>query len=155
MSIVQPGIWYGNNVEESRNLARQLNEYGAKMGMPSTGNSARGGVRGMPHLGVSNFFIENGSTSAEGLLSGISRGMLLTGLIGMHTANPVSGDFSVGATGFLVEDGRDTVPVKGVAIAGNVLDIFADVEMVGVDLRFYSSVGALSLRIASLDISGE
>ncbi|HZV82501.1 MAG TPA: TldD/PmbA family protein [Geobacteraceae bacterium] len=152
------GVPHRNNLLVEEGVIRAFlydTKYGAKLGMPSSGNSARGGVKGMPHLGVSNFFIENGPTSAEGLLSGISRGMLLTGLIGMHTANPVSGDFSVGATGFLVENGVVTVPVKGVAIAGNVLDIFADVEMVGDDLRFYSSVGAPSLRIASLDISGE
>lgn len=129
--------------------------YGAKLGMPSSGNSSRGGVKGIPHLGVSNFFIENGRTAACDLLAGISRGMLITGLIGMHTANPVSGDFSVGATGFLIEDGGVTIPVKGVAIAGNVLDIFAGVESVGDDLRFYSPVGSPSLRITALDISGE
>ncbi|HZV83303.1 MAG TPA: metallopeptidase TldD-related protein, partial [Geobacteraceae bacterium] len=152
------GVPHRNNLLVEEGVIRAFlydTKYGAKLGMPSSGNSARGGVKGMPHLGVSNFFIENGPISAEDLLSGISRGMLLTGLIGMHTANPVSGDFSVGATGFLVENGVVTVPVKGVAIAGNVLDIFADVEMVGDDLRFFSSVGAPSLRIASLDISGE
>lgn len=129
--------------------------YGVKLGMPSSGNSARGGVKGMPHLGVSNFFIENGTATTGELLGGISRGMLLTGLIGMHTANPVSGDFSVGATGFLIEDGELTTPVKGVAISGNVMDLFADIEMIGADLRFFSSVGAPSLRIGMLDISGE
>lgn len=152
------GVPHRNNLLVSDGVVRSFlydTKYGARMGMASTGNSARGGVKGMPHLGVSNFFIENGPTAVEGLLDGISRGMLLTGLIGMHTANPVSGDFSVGATGFLIEEGRVTVPVKGVAIAGNVLDIFAQVEMVGNDLRFYSPIGAPSLRIASLDISGE
>jgi len=129
--------------------------YGVKLGMPSSGNSARGGVKGLPHLGVSNFFIENGTATTGELFGGISRGMLLTGLIGMHTANPVSGDFSVGATGFLIEAGEITTPVKGVAISGNVMDLFADIEMIGADLRFFSSVGAPSLRIGMLDISGE
>ena len=152
------GVCHQNNLLVDGGIIRSFlydTRYGAKFGKPSSGNSARGGVKGMPHLGVSNFFIENGPTAADDLIAGISRGMLVTGLIGMHTANPVSGDFSVGATGFLIENGRITVPVKGVAIAGNVLDIFAGVEMVGDDLRFYSSVGSPSLRIAALDISGE
>jgi PmbA protein len=152
------GVPHRNNLLVEKGVVRSFlydTRYGAKLGVPSSGNSARGGVKGLPHLGVSNFFIERGVSSAGDLLAGISRGMLLTGLIGMHTANPVSGDFSVGATGFLIEDGRVTMPVKGVAIAGNVLDIFANVEMVGDDLRFYSSVGSPSLRITSLDISGE
>lgn len=152
------GVPHRNNLLVEAGVIREFlydTRYGVKLGMPSSGNSARGGVKGMPHLGVSNFFIENGSTAVVDLFKGIPRGMLLTGLIGMHTANSVSGDFSVGATGFLIEDGRVTLPVKGVAISGNVVDIFANVEMVGNDLRFYSSIGAPSLRIASLDISGE
>jgi PmbA protein len=75
--------------------------------------------------------------------------------MGMHTANPISGDFSVGAAGFLIEDGRVTAPVKGIAIAGNILELFRGVEGVGNDLRLYGTVGSPSLRIAALDVSGE
>jgi PmbA protein len=129
--------------------------YAARMGATSTGNSARSGVKGLPHLGCSNLFIENGTATSAELFAGIPRGMLLTSLVGMHTANPVSGDFSVGATGFLIENGQLSHPVKGIAIAGNVLDLFAAVEMIGADRRFYSPVGAPSLKIASLEISGD
>jgi PmbA protein len=129
--------------------------YAARMGAESTGNSARSGVKGLPHLGISNFFIENGSATSDGLLSGIGKGMVITSLIGMHTANPVSGDFSIGATGFLIEDGHITVPIKGIALSGNVLDLFRNVEMIGDDLRFFSQVGSPSLRINSLEISGD
>jgi PmbA protein len=128
--------------------------YAARMGAVSTGNSDRAGVKGVPHLGISNLFIENGTASTDALLAGIQRGMLLTSLVGMHTANPVSGDFSVGVTGFLIENGQVTQPVKGVAIAGNVLELFANIEMIGNDRRFYSAVGSPSLKIASLEISG-
>jgi PmbA protein len=75
--------------------------------------------------------------------------------MGMHTANPISGDFSVGAAGYLIEGGTVTAPVKGIAIAGNILELFRNVEGVGNDLRFYGGVGAPSLRIALLDVSGE
>lgn len=129
--------------------------YAARMGAASTGNSSRSGVKGLPHLGVSNFFIENGGSSFAELVAGISRGMLLTSVIGMHTANPVSGDFSVGAAGFLIEEGEITVPVKGMAISGNFIDLFRNIELIGNDLRFFSTVASPSLKIASLDISGE
>jgi PmbA protein len=129
--------------------------YAARKGAVSTGNSARSGVKGLPHLGISNFFIENGTASAASLLLGIAKGLLVTSVIGMHTANPVSGDFSVGATGFLVLDGEVTIPVKGVAISGNIIDLFKNVAMVGDDLRFFSQVASPSLKISSLDISGE
>ncbi|MCL4440251.1 MAG: metallopeptidase TldD-related protein, partial [Firmicutes bacterium] len=52
----------------------------------------------------------------------------------MHTANPISGDFSVGASGIWIENGRLTKPVRGVAIAGNILDLLNEVEGVGSDL---------------------
>ena len=125
-----------------------------KEGRSSTGNAARAGIKGLPHMGVTNFFIENGSTAAADLLTGIGRGVLLTDVIGMHTANPISGDFSVGASGFLIENGKIAAPVKGIAIAGNIRELFGRVEAVGDDLRFYGAVGAPSLLIGALDVSG-
>jgi PmbA protein len=127
---------------------------GRKDGVSSTGNASRGGVKGLPHMGVTNFYIENGPTAADELVKGISRGILLTDVIGMHTANAISGDFSVGASGFLIENGVITRPVKGVAIAGNIIDLFARIEAVGDDLRYYGSIASPSLRIGMLDVSG-
>ena len=142
-------------VENGALLAYLYDGYCArKDSVASTGNSVRGGVKGQPHMGVTNFFIENGSISATDLFQGIGRGMLITEVMGMHTANPISGEFSVGAAGFLIENGVVSRPVKGVAIAGSILDLFRGVEAVGNDLRFFGSIGSPSLRIAALDISG-
>ncbi len=124
-------------------------------GVSSTGNCVRSGVKGVPHLGITNLFIENGAVPPADLVRGIDRGMLITDVMGMHTANPVSGDFSVGAAGLLVENGAITHPVKGVAIAGNILDLFRSVDAVGNDLRLFGASGAPSLRITALDVSGE
>ncbi|MCM2357937.1 MAG: TldD/PmbA family protein [Geobacteraceae bacterium] len=126
-----------------------------KGGKASTGNAARSGVKATPRMGVTNFFIENGAAPFDSLLAGIGRGILITEVMGMHTANPISGDFSVGAAGFLIENGAVTVPVKGIAIAGNILELFGNVEGVANDLRFFGAVGSPSLRIAALDVSGE
>jgi PmbA protein len=128
---------------------------GRRGGHAATGNAARGGVKGPPRMGVNNFFIENGRDTLAELAEGIGRGLLVTSVMGMHTANPISGDFSVGAAGFLIENGIVTMPVKGVAIAGNIMELFRNVERVGNDLRFFGAVGAPSLRISSLDVSGE
>jgi PmbA protein len=126
-----------------------------KEGTRSTGNATRGSGKNPPRMGVTNFFIENGAVPFSGLLQGIDRGVLITSVMGMHTANSISGDFSVGAAGFLIERGCATVPVKGIAIAGNILELFRNVEMVGNDLRFFGAVGAPSLKITLLDVSGE
>jgi len=80
--------------------------------------------------------------------------VLITDVMGMHTANSISGDFSVGASGFLVENGTVLHPVKEIALSGNILDLFASVDQVGNDLRFFGAVGSPSLRIAALDVSG-
>lgn len=125
-----------------------------KQGAVSTGNAARGGTKSPPRMGVSNFFIENGTTPRTEMIRGIDKGMLLTDVMGMHTANPISGDFSVGAAGFYVERGEILFPVKGIAIAGNILELFRNVEMAGNDMRFYGGAGSPSLKIAALDISG-
>lgn len=128
--------------------------WAARDGAGSTGNSSRGGIKSPPHCGVTNFYIENGSVSPRDLLGGIGRGVLITDVMGMHTANAISGDFSVGASGFLVESGAIIHPVKEIAIAGNIIDLFAAVEQIGNDLRFFGSVGSPSLRVSALDVSG-
>lgn len=128
---------------------------GKRDGRSSTGNAVSGGIKSPPHMGVTNFFIENGSTPVERLMAGMGKGVLITEVMGMHTANPISGDFSVGAAGFLVENGEIVHPVKGIAISGNILDLFRNVEAVGDDIRFFGAVGAPSLRISALDVCGE
>jgi PmbA protein len=74
--------------------------------------------------------------------------------MGVHTANPISGEFSIGVTGLWVESGRAQYPVKEAVISGNILDFFSRIEAVGDDLRFYGNMGAPSLIIAGVDISG-
>ena len=128
--------------------------WGKRLGLPSTGNAVRGGVRGAPRLGVHNLFIEPGPHVPEALTAGIGRGVLITELMGVHSANKISGDFSLGAAGFYLEGGAIAHPVKGIAIAGNLLDLMAGIDMVAGDLRFFGSVGAPALRIGELDVSG-
>jgi PmbA protein len=74
--------------------------------------------------------------------------------MGIHTANPISGDFSLGVNGFLIEGGKKTSPVKGMALAGNIVSLFKNITAVGSDLRFYGKIGSPSLMIDAMDISG-
>lgn len=142
-------------VEDGKVLSFLYDTYWARRaGASSTGNSTRGGIKSPAHLGLTNFYIENGTLTPEELLQGMSQGVLITDVMGIHTANPISGDFSVGASGFLVENGEIAYPVKEIALSGNLIELFAAVELVGNDLRFFGSVGSPSLRIAALDISG-
>lgn len=131
------------------------NTYTAKKdGTVSTGNAVRGGFKGLPGVGVTNFYIkpaENGETS--GLVKSLSKGIVILGAMGVHTANPVSGDFSIGISGLWIENGEVAYPVKEAIVSGNVLEMFKKVEAVGDDLKFYGSTGSPSLLIGEMDIS--
>ncbi|MBI3557812.1 MAG: TldD/PmbA family protein [Deltaproteobacteria bacterium] len=128
--------------------------YARKHKTATTGNSSRGGVKSPPGVGTTNVYLKPGSRSFDMLVADAGKGVYITDLLGLHTANPVTGEFSVGASGVLIEGGRLTTPVKGFAIAGNLVDLLHDVADVGSDMRFWGSVGAPSLLVSKLAISG-
>ena len=121
----------------------------------STGNGMRGGFKGVPGVGVTNLYVEPGKHSLNELMSSAGRGLLVTEIMGAHTANPISGDFSVGATGFWIENGNKAYPVREITIAGNILDLMKNVDAVGSDLRFSGRIGSPSLRVKELSIGGK
>jgi PmbA protein len=121
----------------------------------STGNGMRGGFKGVPGVGVTNLYVEPGQLSLNELMSSISTGLLVTEIMGAHTANPISGDFSVGATGFWIQNGKKAYPVREITIAGNILDLMKNVDAVGNDLRFSGRIGSPSLRVKELSIGGK
>lgn len=126
----------------------------AKEATVSTGNGTRGSFKSTPEVGATNFYIEPGTTKPEELIKTVPTGLFITEVMGMHTANPISGDFSLGVAGIWIENGQFTQPVRGVAIAGNILDFLNHIEEVGSDLRFYGGKGSPTLRIANVTISG-
>lgn len=126
----------------------------AKDGVKSTGNGVRGSFKSTPEVGTTNFYIKPGELSPEALIKDISKGLYLTEVMGMHTANPISGDFSVGASGILIENGEFTRPVRGVAIAGNITEMLKSVDAVGNDLQFFGGKGAPTVRVSQMAISG-
>jgi PmbA protein len=128
--------------------------WGNKEGGRSTGNCVREGVKAPPSLGISNLYIERGDGDFSDLLGGIHEGIVIEEVMGVHTANPISGDFSLGAAGCWVEKGWPVHPVKGIAISGNVLDLFKQIEEVAADFRFTGQFGSPSLKVSKLAISG-
>lgn len=121
----------------------------------STGNGMRGGFKGLPGVGLTNLYIEPGNSSLQELMASADRGLYITEVMGMHTANPISGDFSVGATGFWIEQGKKAYPVREITIAGNILDLMKNVVVVGSDIRFSGRIGSPSLLIRELSIGGK
>jgi PmbA protein len=121
----------------------------------STGNGMRGGFKGIPGVGITNLYIGAGQVSPEDLIASTPRGLYVTDVMGMHTANPISGDFSVGATGFWIEKGVKAYPVREITIAGNILDLMRDIDAICSDLRFSGRIGSPTIRIKALSISGK
>lgn len=126
----------------------------ARDGVQSTGNGVRGSFKSTPEVGTTNFFIQPGTVSPEQLIRDTASGLYVTEVMGMHTANPISGDFSVGAAGILIENGQLTRPVRGVAIAGNLLELLNHVDGVAGDLTFFGGRGSPTIRVARMSISG-
>ena len=127
----------------------------AKDGVCSTGNGVRNSFKGTPEVGVTNIFIKPGSVPAEQLFSELEKGIYITEVMGMHTANPISGDFSVGVSGLLIEKGQLTRPVRGMALGGNIMDLLAGGDAVGKDLDFFGGRGAPTLRGSEKTLWGQ
>jgi PmbA protein len=131
-----------------------LNAYTArKLGLKSTGNASRG-ITGAAGVGPGNFFLEAGAQTPEQLIAGIPNGFYVTELIG-GGGNTVTGDFSSGAAGLWIENGQLAYPVSEITIAGNLKQMLMDVEQIGSDLEFRSSIAAPTLLIREMTISGQ
>ena len=142
-------------IEKGRLLGYLHNAYtAAKDGVASTGNGVRTSFKAGPEVGTTNFYLEPGDRSPGEIIGDISTGLYVGEVMGMHTANPISGDFSVGATGLWIEQGRLSYPVRGLAIAGNIRELLDAVDAVGRDLRFFGGKGAPTVRVAKLAVSG-
>jgi PmbA protein len=128
--------------------------WGARRGQASTGNAVRPSLKAPPGVGFTNLFLQPGSHSPSQLCGQMGRGLIISEIMGGHTADPVSGQFSFGAAGHLVENGQVVRPVKSIALAGQVLEFFAAVRGVGSDLTFYGKTGAPSLMVEGLSVSG-
>ena len=131
-----------------------LNTYTArKLNLSSTGNASRG-LTGAPGVGISNFFVAPGVYSPDEIIASVKEGFYVTEMIGFGF-NPVTGDYSRGAAGWWIEDGKLTFPVEEVTVAGNFKDMLKGIEMVGNDLRFRGKVAAPTIKVDRMMISGE
>jgi PmbA protein len=124
-------------------------------GTTSTGNASRAGYRSTPGVGTSNFYVEPGSSSFDDLVRAAGDGVLIQEVSGVHSgANPISGEFSVGATGLRITGGELGEPLREMTIASTVPEMLRAVTAVGSDLRFFSSVGAPSILVGEMTVAG-
>jgi PmbA protein len=117
--------------------------YGKKLNLESNGRSG----------GTSNLYFEKGSTSYENLLKLNHRTLYITETIG-HGSNLVTGDYSVGVTGFMLENGIFKYPVSEITIAGNFNDMFKNITLAD-DLEFKYSTNAPTMLIEGMVVAGK
>jgi PmbA protein len=122
-----------------------------QLGLEPTGHASRGGS-GAPGAGVTNVHMEPGSASPADLMADIKRGIYVTELIGMGV-NGVTGDYSRGAAGFMIEDGAITRPVSEITIASNLKDMFRALIPAN-DLEFRYGMNVPTIRIDGMTVAG-
>jgi len=121
----------------------------------SSGNAFRSSFKALPTVWFTNFFLEKGRMKREELITSTGKGLYVMETMGVHTADPVSGDFSVGVSGLWIEGGKFSFPVHGVTMAGNILNLLNSIDAIGDDLEFYGSLGSPTVRVSDIFISGE
>jgi PmbA protein len=122
-----------------------------QLGLASTGHASRG-TAGPPSPSSTNLYMEPGALSPASLIGDITEGFYVTELMGMGI-NPVTGDYSRGAAGFWIENGKHSYPVSGVTIAGNLKDMFLRL-MPANDLEFRYGTNAPTLRVEGMTVAG-
>ena len=121
-----------------------LSTYSArKLGMQTTGNAG----------GSHNLLVKPGQYDLDGLIKQMDRGLLVTELLG-HGVNYVTGDYSRGAAGFWVENGKIQFPVHEITIAGNLKDMLMGIQEIGSDVLVRGSKHCGSILVDRMTVAG-
>ncbi len=125
-----------------------------RAGVKSTGNASRGGFSSLPGIGPHNFSMAAGQTPPAEIVSATKAGLWLKDVTG-YGINAVNGNFSGGASGLWIENGRVAFPVRGLTIAGPAKDMLNGIDMTGSDVDPNRRFAAPLFRIREMQIGGE
>jgi PmbA protein len=129
-----------------------------KAGRESTASAERSSYRSPPSVGASNLVVDPGDAALDELVRRAGDGLYVTDVAGLHSGvNPVSGTFSVGATGILIEGGELAEPVREITIASDLVAMLRSIQAVGSEARwvpFGGSVRAAPLLLGEMTVSG-
>jgi hypothetical protein len=107
----------------------------------------RGGYTGTPDPSPTNLYLRPTGVSREALLGSVSSGIYVTEMMGLHTVDTTTGDFSLGAVGAAIVDGRIGQAHDRMAISGNVIELLKSVEAVATDLTFLVAGGGSTILL--------
>lgn len=151
------------NLIESGVLKKYLHnsKTARKMNSENTGNAIRGSIKSSLGISHTNLFIKPDRGTLEEMIKEMENGILIIELQALHSGlNSISGDFSLPAQGYLIKSGEIVGAVDNITIAGNIMDVFNNVEKIGEDLEFYlpnnmGSVGSPSIMVKDINITGK
>jgi PmbA protein len=130
----------------------------SRAGVSSTGSAVRGGFAGTPGPGCRALTLAPGPEGydQDGVLAAVGEGLFVQSVTGVHSGvNPVSGDFSVGAEGLMIRDGRLAEPVREITVASTLQRILHSVVAVGADVEWLPGIAAgQTLAVGDMQISG-
>jgi PmbA protein len=127
-------------------------------GAGSTGNASRGGFNSSPGVAPSNMFLDGVTVPPTEILKRGEGGLYVQDVSGLHSGtNPVSGEFSVGATGLWIRDGGLAEPVREVTVSSTLVEMLLGIVALGSDRRFYpfgGSYGGATALVAEMTVAG-
>jgi len=131
---------------------------GARSGSRSTGNAGRSDHRSVPGVSPTNLSFEPGRRTTQEILRDAGRAVYVQDVTGLHSgASSITGEFSVGATGLVVEGGSFGPPLREMTVASTLLEVLANVRELGSDLRFFpmgGSLGAPTILVGEMTVAG-
>jgi PmbA protein len=149
-SLIEAGVLRGflYNTEAAR-----------RAGASTTGNGTRPSYRSLPEVGQTNLVLRPGARAPAALVASVDEGLYVVSTRNVGGINPVSGDYSVGASGRRIVNGELAEPVRGVTLAAPMLELLANVREVGSDLRWTSGsggfVGTATVLVDDVTIGGK
>jgi len=123
-----------------------------KLNHPLTGSAVRS-IGSVPSSGITNFYLEKGDVRKEDIIASVENGLYLTH-VHWTGVNYVTGDYSRGAEGIWIENGKLSYPVHEFTVSGNVLDMLQNIKMVGSDLEFRDNISSPTILVDGLIVSG-
>lgn len=128
--------------------------WGRRCGEKSTGNATREDVTCQPDLSYHNLCLQPGTLSLEALLKQMHNGLLILDVIGLHNADEVSGDVSMGVQGLEIKNGEPVGAFRSMVLSSNIHQIFKDLLAVGSDYKLCGGLGAASILVDKMAVSG-
>lgn len=121
----------------------------------STGNGVRLNFKSLPKIAPFNMYIKPGIRTEKSIISSVKDGIYIISLMGLHLADTVSGDFSLGIEGLQIKDGEFYKPLAEMTIAGNLKDLLNSISEVGSELYFKGNVVSPLIKLEDVMVSGK